>query len=473
MNKSCTFLLSACVCGLMIAGCQTGGKSAGNAMPDDVLTKVGQLLSSWDTLINSTPPTVFREHFQKHVEGQFIYRSVRGLSSDIGYTPSPKVLEALLAAGTLCSPKVGTRAQLEAKALSGDASAMAFLGGVLIGEGKTKEAVDYIKRAAELGNGQAQYNLGSFYFAGAPGLEKNAATAVKWFEKAFASGNAEAAMTLGVCYKNGEGVVKDVSQAIRYFKLAADQGNPRAIHNLGNRFIAGDGVDKDCANGIALLKRSAGMGLAKSQYVLATHFLKGEAGLSKDVGEGMKYLEMAAAQNLTKAMLAIVCINFGDESGQTAEMLLAGPEQFKIILPLLAQMIPKLSEERYAYVNDLLFRLMHLPETYDIAQQMKQRMMIKQLKDVDDKTLCELAARGDTWAQFELAFSSCSPSSGTPADYQQAMKYCAEAAKGGYPKAQLFMLGIYSKDPVGLNAYKDQVVEQLRNALINGYTPGS
>jgi GAF domain/Sel1 repeat/PilZ domain len=58
-------------------------------------------------------------------------------------------------------------------------------------------------------------------------------------------GNAEAQWQLGARYHNGEGVQHDDIQAMRWFRRAADQGNVTAQATLGAYYWAGRGVPQD------------------------------------------------------------------------------------------------------------------------------------------------------------------------------------------------------------------------------------
>ena len=136
------------------------------------------------------------------------------------------------------------------------------------------EAVKWYRKAAEQGNASAQYNLGICYSDGdvvakhpTPvdaimslpdpiinlGLSKlgigsghkDAAEAVKWFQKAAEQGNADAQNKLGCCYEEGSGVKKDLAEAVKWYRKAAEQGNAFAQYNLGFCYNTGRGVPKN------------------------------------------------------------------------------------------------------------------------------------------------------------------------------------------------------------------------------------
>ena len=59
-------------------------------------------------------------------------------------------------------------------------------------------------------------------------MEKDAVEAVKCFRKAADLGNTDAMYNLGWCYLEGEGVEKDAVEAVKCFRKAADSGSVNA-----------------------------------------------------------------------------------------------------------------------------------------------------------------------------------------------------------------------------------------------------
>jgi TPR repeat protein len=80
---------------------------------------------------------------------------------------------------------------------------------------------------AELGDAEAQFNLGVLYDEGA-GVERNLATATDWYRKAATQGFIDAQTNLGIMYYHGLGVDRDHELAAHWFRLAADQGDAEA-----------------------------------------------------------------------------------------------------------------------------------------------------------------------------------------------------------------------------------------------------
>ena len=80
---------------------------------------------------------------------------------------------------------------------------------------------------AELGDAEAQYNLGVLYDEGA-GVEQDLATAISWYQKAASQGFIDAQTNLGMMLYHGHGVERDYQAAARWFRQAADQGDEEA-----------------------------------------------------------------------------------------------------------------------------------------------------------------------------------------------------------------------------------------------------
>ena len=84
---------------------------------------------------------------------------------------------------------------------------------------------------AELGDVEAQYNLGVLYDEGA-GVEQDLVAAADWYRKAADQGFIDAQTNLGTMYYFGQGVARDYHEAAKWLRLAADQGDAEASEYL-------------------------------------------------------------------------------------------------------------------------------------------------------------------------------------------------------------------------------------------------
>ena len=96
-----------------------------------------------------------------------------------------------------------------------------------------EKGIVLIRRSAEQGYADAQFNLGLAYYRG-EGVSQDYTQAVSWYRKAAEQGVAAAQYNLGVCYYKGEGVSQDYTQAVSWWCKAAEQGHSLAIEYLNN-----------------------------------------------------------------------------------------------------------------------------------------------------------------------------------------------------------------------------------------------
>jgi TPR repeat protein len=84
---------------------------------------------------------------------------------------------------------------------------------------------------AELGDAEAQYNLGVMYDEGA-GIDQDYVTAASWYRKAASQGFVDAQTNLGMMYYEGLGIPRDLAAAAEWFRRAASQGDQEAADYL-------------------------------------------------------------------------------------------------------------------------------------------------------------------------------------------------------------------------------------------------
>ncbi len=101
------------------------------------------------------------------------------------------------------------------------------------------KALYWYRRAAELGDREAQHNLGLAYARGL-GVKKNIPEAVKWWRAASMQGNTDSQYNLGIIYATGgDGVSRNFKEAKRWWLLAAANGDALAQYNLGAMYANG------------------------------------------------------------------------------------------------------------------------------------------------------------------------------------------------------------------------------------------
>ena len=122
-----------------------------------------------------------------------------------------------------------------------DPVALAQKGFGCIEKGDTKGAFEYLQKAAELGNANAQYNLSVMYREGSDvGVETNAKKRMYYLEEAAIQGHPEARYMLGV-----EELVKcRFERAVKHLTIAANLGFKHAMNALMKLYARGKGYVK-------------------------------------------------------------------------------------------------------------------------------------------------------------------------------------------------------------------------------------
>ena len=118
----------------------------------------------------------------------------------------------------------------------GDAVAQTAFGDFFSNEENYDEAMKWYTLAAQQGYNVAQYKLGLYYYDNSEGNSEKDALAVNWLQKAADQGNADAQELLGECYFYGEIVPRNCDLAYELLSKAASQGHEEAIAFLKNEF---------------------------------------------------------------------------------------------------------------------------------------------------------------------------------------------------------------------------------------------
>ena len=155
-------------------------------------------------------------------------------------------------------------------------------------------AAKYFALAAEQGNAEAQYRLGTCYSYGT-GVELDYATALSWYRKAADQGYAPAQFEVGEYYALGRCVPQDVSKAkelhkkaIKGLEKAAKQGDPEAQFLLAGCYLFGYG-EKNFDKAEKWYRKAAEQGYPRAQMLLGSVYLNG-IGVKKDLSEAEKWL---------------------------------------------------------------------------------------------------------------------------------------------------------------------------------------
>ena len=93
------------------------------------------------------------------------------------------------------------------------------------------------------------------------GVPKDYVKALSWLQKAAALGDGTAESQLGAMYLTGLGVPKDYVQALAWYRKAADQGDANAESQVGDSYYYGQGgVPQDYVQALVWYRKAADQG---------------------------------------------------------------------------------------------------------------------------------------------------------------------------------------------------------------------
>jgi TPR repeat protein len=155
------------------------------------------------------------------------------------------------------------------------------------------EAMTWYRRAADQGSAAGQIRIAGLYYQGL-GVARDYGQAANWSRKAASQGYAVGERNLGMLYEKGLGVDQDYSQAMTWYLKAADQGNAAAQHNIGLLYEAGLGVRQDYAEAMAWYRKAADRGDADAQFEIGKLYEHGQ-GVPQDLDQARQWMTKAAA----------------------------------------------------------------------------------------------------------------------------------------------------------------------------------
>ncbi len=157
-----------------------------------------------------------------------------------------------------------------------------------------------IRKAAEMGDAEAQYALSSAYLIGHGGVSKDGEQAVKWLRMSADQGFPPAQYDLGLLYWEGTVVPQDYSQAVVWMQKAAVQEFISAQYNLGIAYKVGNGVEQDFTEALKWFQAAADRGFAPAQFEVGLAYGKGH-GTGRDLYAAEYWVAQAAGQGLNEA----------------------------------------------------------------------------------------------------------------------------------------------------------------------------
>ena len=163
------------------------------------------------------------------------------------------------------------------------------------------DSVGKLKKAAEFGSADAQYEMAVMLMNDAGASELTKREAIEWARKAARQGNAKAQHSAGITLLKQASSPEDAKEGLSLLEKAAAQNHREALMVLAGILTRGEfGLAKDQERAEALLLPRAKEGDSEFQFGLATLYLYGEqfGGARED---GMAWLRQSADAGYTKS----------------------------------------------------------------------------------------------------------------------------------------------------------------------------
>ena len=193
-------------------------------------------------------------------------------------------------------------AELKKQAEAGDAEAQFELGlHYCADEDNYDTTLLWYRKAAEQGHARAQLFL-AMLIEDEGGRKPDIASALPWYRKAAAQGDPDALKRLGEMYAEGQCLAYDpvkaeecFRKAVEEYRLAAEEDeDSSAMYGLGLMLINGKGVDRDVAGAVKWFQKAAELDNDEAQFILAELYADGR-GVPRDPGKAMELYRQAAA----------------------------------------------------------------------------------------------------------------------------------------------------------------------------------
>ncbi len=307
--------------------------------------------------------------------------------------------------------------------------------------GKT---IEFYNRAMELGNSQAQANLGFLYESG-KGVEKDLLMARNLYEKSAAQNDAQGLNNLATYYKDGmAGLVVNLDKAFELYTKASSMGNKFAHNNLGKMYFYGEGVDEDNDKAFKFFKLAEEANFTNSYYFLGYLYNNG-LGTEKNYVQAKKYFELAVAAGNSDAAdnLAIMySLGLGVEKNQTKAVSLFAKA---------ARLSQDYSDTDVYVANKYHFGTYGIEVNYQIAHEYYEKSV-----ENNNATAMNNLAELYRWGQ------------GAEIDYQKAIYLYMKAISLGKGIAMFNMAELY-RDGHGVAMNEKISFDWMKKATEKGY----
>lgn len=371
-----------------------------------------------------------------------------------------------------------------------------------------KILLDQLRRAAEAGSGNAQYQLGRRYKYGTD-VEQSYELAKKWLQKALENGVFSARAELATLENAVQPVRKEDMRTIAQLTAAAEQGDLDAQSRLALRYKQGLGVERSYELAAKWYQAGAEQGLATAQYNLALLYKNGQ-GVEQSYELAEEWFRLAAEQGHIAASYYIGLLYCGENGKkpayeQAAEWFRRAAEQGHAnaqcklgVLYKYGFGVEQSTEQAREWLRlaveqghtaafkelstpndpgklDEQVKWLHIvPEREETAVQPEPLPADRPGREPEKPAvlttgqIVAAAERGDADAQFKLASKYQHGQGGIPQSLAKAVAWYCKAAEQGHAGAQ-YNLGLLYRNGKGVEQSFVQAAKWLRKAAEQDY----
>ena len=194
---------------------------------------------------------------------------------------------------------------LEQAANGGRVSAIIDLAEYYISVGELETAVEYYRRAADLGSVRATMELARAYSAGL-GVPQDVNQSLAWLRRAELMGEQDVRTLrqLATGFLNGQFGPPDVERAVQYYLSAAELGDPSSMMILANMYHEGTLIEYNEEAAFRWALRAAEQGSVSGMVFVGEAYNEG-LGTEVDTEEAVKWMQAALDTNPDNATAAL------------------------------------------------------------------------------------------------------------------------------------------------------------------------
>ncbi len=153
-------------------------------------------------------------------------------------------------------------------------------------------AFKLFQQAAELGDAESEFNVGTYFENGLAGPKDETYAAYCYFRAAKA-GSINGTYALGTCFADGIGFPKNDQIAAELFESAAQAGDVEGAYAFGQCLLHGRGVTRNLKVAFHWLLKAADQQFAPAQLSVGLCYLRGE-GVRRDANIARQFIAQAA-----------------------------------------------------------------------------------------------------------------------------------------------------------------------------------